>query len=162
VCWRSAPPMGFLYVGRANLENSPHGLNTYQGYDVAVIVSALNPAPYHQHFMMSVLGSSKAEIHTGIHKATIYQAVTRISIRDPANKNPKTIIVPDRATALWLQEHFPGSTVEALGIDGGDEEETKGGRVRIHVDNAAKCRAYRLRQRLRQRLEQECCGDGEQ
>jgi hypothetical protein len=136
--------------GGTRLANSPHGLNDYMAYDAAVIVSALNPAPGHQHFLTSIIGANKDEIYTAIHKSTVYQAVTRMSVRDPSNINYKLIIVPDLDSAEWLQRQFPGSKVEWLGVVGGDQETNKGGRPRKPnaMTSTERSRACRLRQRL--------------
>jgi hypothetical protein len=138
-----------LFGGATRLANAPHGLNDYIGYDVAVIVSALNPNPHHQHFLTSVIGASGVEIHTAIHKSTIYQAVTRISVRDPENTNEKLIIVPDHDSAQWLQQQFPGSVMEPLGL--AEDQAHFGGRP-LKGDKAMssteRSRACRQRQRL--------------
>jgi hypothetical protein len=65
-----------------------------------------------------------------------------------ANQRQKLIIVPDRATAEWLQAVFPGSTVRSLGIQLPDGlAKGKPGRKRVHATDAEKKRAHREKRR---------------
>ena len=79
---------------------------------------------------------------TAIHRQALYQAACRISLRNPDDAAPKEVIVPDRATALWLAEKFPGCAVAEL--DGMPQaQKSKGGRPRLHESDAARQAAYR-------------------
>lgn len=132
----------FGLVGAKRLPNTPHGLNTFQGYHNVVVFSALNPPPVHFHFM-EARGISGEELRTGCYRTAVYQAVMRCSIRNPADANPKRVIVMDRDTADWLADLFPGALVEPLPGMGMLPRKGKAGRPRQHADGAAKARAYR-------------------
>ena len=77
----------------------------------------------------------------------------RTSIREPSNGERKTIVVPDRPLAEYLQERFPGSRVHKL--DAGIIEDTspgRAGRPRKHQSNrerVAEQRARRKEQRVK-------------
>jgi hypothetical protein len=128
--------------GAKRLPNTPHGLNTFQGYHNVVVLSALNPPPVHFHFM-ETRGVSGEELRTGCYRTAVYQAVMRCSIRNPADEHPKRVIVMDRDTADWLADLFPGAVVEPLPGTGVLPRKGKAGRPRRHVDDAAKVRAHR-------------------
>ncbi|TFZ54482.1 hypothetical protein E4V01_25130 [Methylorubrum sp. Q1] len=132
----------FGLAGAKRLPNTPHGLNSFQGYHNVVVVSALNPPPVHFHFM-ETRGISGEELRTGCYRTAVYQAVMRCSIRNPADENPKRVIVMDRDTADWLADLFPGAIVEPLPGTGMLPRKGKAGRPRRHADDAAKARAYR-------------------
>ena len=96
-----------IFKGRGSrLPNSPFGLNCYQHLHHAVILSALNPPPAHFSFL-DALGFDSREVKRAGYWQAVYQAVMRISPRNPDDTNPKTVIVMDRATAEWLAEHVP-------------------------------------------------------
>ena len=132
-----------IFAGRGHrLPNSPHGLNHYQHLHHAVILSALNPPPAHFAFL-EALGFNSREVKRAGYWLAVYQAVMRISPRNPDDTNPKTVIVMDRATAEWLAGMFPGCTVCPLG--GLDDMPVKGkpGRPRTHDCDADRKRAHR-------------------
>ncbi|MBP1180941.1 hypothetical protein [Methylobacterium sp. PvR107] len=134
---------GFFGLAKAErLPNTPHGLNTYQGYHAVVVLSALNPPPAHFHFM-EAHGVSGEELRTGCYRTAVYQAVMRCSIRNPADTTPKRVVVMDRDTAEWLGALFPGAAVVPLPGLGALPSKGKAGRPRQHADAAAKTRAYR-------------------
>jgi hypothetical protein len=135
---------GFFGVaGAERLPNTPHGLNSYQGYHNVVVLSALNPPPAHFHFM-GARGVSDEELRTGCYRTAVYQAVMRCSIRNPADATPKKVVVMDRDTADWLAALFPGATVTPLPNLGVMPSKGKAGRPRQHADNAAKARKHRI------------------
>ncbi|WP_162596306.1 hypothetical protein [Methylobacterium sp. 17Sr1-1] len=47
---------------------------------------------------------------------TIYQALSRTSIRDPDNNNIKHWVVADKATADYIASVYPGSTINSFGL----------------------------------------------
>ena len=104
-----------IFKGRGQrLPNSPFGLNPYQHLHHAVILSALNPPPAHFAFL-DALGFDSREVKRAGYWQACYQAAMRISLRNPDDTNPKTVIVMDRATAEWMAGMFPGCTVAPLG-----------------------------------------------
>jgi hypothetical protein len=124
------------------LPNSPFGLNCYQHLHHAVILSALNPPPAHFSFL-DALGFDSREVKRAGYWQAVYQAVMRISPRNPDDTNRKTVIVMDRASAEWLASMFPGCTIRPL--DGMGDMPSKGrpGRTREHDCDADRKRASR-------------------
>lgn len=140
---------GFFGLPKAErLPNTPHGLNSYQGYHNVAVLSALNPPPAHFHFMTGQ-GVSGEELRTGGYRTAVYQAVMRCSIRNPDDATPKKVVVMDRDTAEWLADLFPGAAVLPLPGLGALPSKGKAGRPRQHADNAAKNRAHRAEQKSR-------------
>lgn len=130
------------------LPNTAHGLNCYQHLHCAALLSALNPPPSHFAFLASIGVDSEA-VRTALYRQSIYQAACRISLRDPADANPKSIVVPDRATAEWLAAKFDGCAVGA--VDGVlTPKKGKPGRPRLH--ESAAIRNLRHREAERKRL----------
>jgi hypothetical protein len=107
----------------------------------------LNPPPAHFAFL-DALGFDSRAVKAANYWQTCYQAAMRISLRNPDDVNPKTVIVMDRATADWMATMFPGCTVAPLG--GIDDLPVKGkpGRPRQHGDDAERKRAHRDRFKL--------------
>jgi hypothetical protein len=87
-----------------------HGLNNYQDIDSVVFLSALNPAPGHFTFLESQ-GVNGDELRRAHYLISLYQAVMRISIRDPANIQPKHVVVMDKNAADYLSDVFSGCKV---------------------------------------------------
>jgi hypothetical protein len=126
------------------IEGKPHGLNDYADYDHVVVLSAFNPHPDHDRFLQALVGVNGFDVHTAIAKYAILQIVSRCSIRDPGNCNPKKIIIPDKMTAIWLAEKYPGARVRRLHIEPGDgREEIKRGRKRKWKSEAERVQAWR-------------------
>lgn len=99
-----------LLATGVRVSNVCHGINEYQHIDNAVFLSALNPAPS-QFKMLQNLDVSADELSDAGYHQTVYQAIMRTSLRDPANNSPKHIIVPDKRAADYLAKHFDGCTV---------------------------------------------------
>jgi hypothetical protein len=132
-----------IFKGRGQrLPNSPFGLNCYQHLHHAVILSALNPPPAHFAFL-DALGFDSREVKRAGYWQAVYQAVMRISPRNPYDTNPKTVIVMDRDTAEWLASMFPGCTVRPLGGLDGMPLKGKPGRPREHYCDTDRKRASR-------------------
>ena len=132
--------------GAERLPNSPYGLNSFQHLHQVVVLSALNPPPTHFAFM-ETRGVNGEEVRTAHYRTAVYQAVMRISIRNPACDESKLVVVMDRATAYWLADLFPGAKVEALEGLGVALAKGKPGRPRVHQTSAERKRAYRERQK---------------
>ena len=146
--WMGNKDLDDSFFGRGaaeRLPNTPHGLNSYQGYHNVVVLSALNPPPAHFHFM-EARGISGEELRTGCYRTAVYQAVMRCSIRNPEDATPKRVVVMDRDTAVWLAGLFPCAAIEPLPGMGVLPRKGKAGRPRQHADDAAKTRAYRVEQ----------------
>lgn len=93
------------------LNHSPHGLNKYQHVNAVAFLSAQNPSPSYSRWLES-LGLSKEVICRAWSYQTVYQAAMRSSLRNPDNKEKKTIVVADFDMACYLEEIFPGSYAE--------------------------------------------------
>lgn len=128
------------------LPNSPHGLNSYQHIHNVAIISALNAPPAHFHFMNS-RGVNGEDLKTAHYRSAVYQAVMRISVRNPDDMSPNNIIVMDKSTAHWLAGHFPGATVEKLNVPDISFEAKKRGRPKIYASDKDRVRAYRERKK---------------
>jgi hypothetical protein len=79
--------------------------------------------------------------------AEAYQAVMRTSLRDPGNRQPKRILVPDRGLAEYLHDVFSGSKVEKLDIGLIDEVSKRRGRPKRHQSNRERVAQQRQRAR---------------
>jgi hypothetical protein len=124
-----------------------HGRNDWDKLHNAVILSALNPPTSHFKFLER-FGVSADEAREAIFWQAAYQAGTRISTRKPDDPHPKHIVVPDRDTALFIHEQFPGAP-DPTPLGGSVLGAKKGtpGRPRLHPSNAEKQAAYRRRKR---------------
>jgi hypothetical protein len=133
-------PDNFVKGGQ-RLPNNPLGLNEYDAVHDVLFLSALNPSPPHARFLLS-RGLTPTEIERQGYCGVAYQAVMRTSLRDATDKNPKNIVVPDERLAQYLDDMLPGATLKKLDTGIADEE-NRGGRPRVHQDNAAKMRSKR-------------------
>ena len=68
----------------------------------------------------------------------------RTSLRDATDLSPKNVIVPDERVALYLIDMLPGAAAKKMETGIADET-NKGGRPRVHKDNAEKMRRRRQR-----------------
>jgi hypothetical protein len=134
-----------LFTGQARrLPNSPHGLNCFQNVHNVAVLSALNPPPAHFAFLEST-GLDGTEVRRACYWQAVYQAVMRISVRNPGDQTRKTAIVMDRATADWLADLFPGCAVQPLDGLAAMPAKGKGGRRRKHLCDADRKAAHRDR-----------------
>lgn len=143
---KDIPDDYFQCPNAVRLPNSPHGLNSFQHLHNVVVVSALNPSPAHFHFM-EARGVDAEALRAAHYRSAVYQAVMRISVRDPSDTNPKTIVVMDRSTAYWLADLFPGATVQPLHGSTVSISPRKPGRPRRHASVTDRVRAHRDRKR---------------
>ena len=164
---KSVPNNFFKGLGQ-RLPGNPLGLNEFDTMHDVVFLSALNPSPAHAKFLHS-RGLSAEEIERQGYCGVAYQAVMRTSLRDANDTTPKNIIVPDERLALYLAEMLPGATVQKMETGIADQP-NKGGRPRVHQDNAEKMsrrrtkeaekRAELLAQVFVARKPQDAVGDG--
>jgi len=93
------------------------------------------------------MGVGAEEVRRATSWEPTYQTALRGSARDPDNKNPKTIIVPDRPTAEFLRSLFPGSTLEKLPIDlSGVQPRPTRGRPKKHKNGTGRVQHHRALQ----------------
>jgi hypothetical protein len=128
------------------LPNKPHGPNFFAGFDDIVFLSSLNPPTDHFRFLQS-RGLSGGEVRGFTYFAEAYQAIMRTSLRDPGNRQPKRILVPDRGLAEYLHDVFLGSRVEKLDIGLIDEVSKRRGRPKRHQSNRERVAQQRQRAR---------------
>lgn len=157
---KDVPDDYFGVDNATRLPNSPHGLNSYQGYHHTVVYSALNPTGSHFGFLNSQ-GIDAEAVRTALYRQTTYQAVMRSSLRNPADKTPKTVIVMDRATAEWLAEKFPGAVVEALGGSPLESVRGKPGRPRSHPSDYERKANHRRNSERALLIEQSAINEGD-
>lgn len=101
-------PAGFL-------PHVPHGLNdpAFAGCHNVALLSATNRQTPSIKFLR-LLGLRDDQITATLAHQIAYQAAMRCSLRDPAATEAVTIVVPAKATALWIAERFPGSRTQLL------------------------------------------------
>ena len=128
--------------GGDHLPNTSHGLNCYQHLDCAAAYSALNLTPAHIGFLGD-MGLNQEEIRAGTYYASTYQAVLRISLRNPESKEPKHIVVMDRGCADYIAGLFAGSQVIKLLTCIPDKKPNPSHRPRRHLTDAMKHRHHR-------------------
>jgi hypothetical protein len=147
-----------LFDNGIRLPNSPHGLNSFQGFHNCVVVSALNPPPAHFKFL-STLGVDGDSVRDAYYHQACYQAFLRTSQRNPADKTPKKLVVMDRGTAEWMQSMFPRATVGKLG-SGVTVQKGKPGRPKKHASRAERDALYRARQKAKKLVALDAANDG--
>jgi hypothetical protein len=135
-----AVPDNFFDRGQ-RLPNNPLGLNDFAKVHDIVFLSALNPSPAHAKFLRS-RGLTDEEIERQGYCGVAYQAVMRTSLRDATDLSPKNVIVPDERVAQYLSNMLPGAILKKMNT-GIVDEVNKGGRPRVHQNNAEKMRRRR-------------------
>ena len=96
------------------LPNSPHGLNQYQHLHNCAVFSALNLMPAHIAFLQEWVGIDPDQIRKAVFYQATYQAVMRISLRNPDDRHQKRIVVPDEGCAQYIAALFPGCKITRL------------------------------------------------
>jgi hypothetical protein len=129
------------------LPNIPHGLNEYQDIHNIVFLSALLPRGDHFNFLETTYGIGGEQVRRSICYSTAYQSIMRTSIRDPNNKDPKTIIVPDQSLAEYLSSLLPGSVVQKLDAGIPASERKRRGRPRRHRSDTERQKECRRRRK---------------
>ncbi|MER8648966.1 hypothetical protein [Mesorhizobium sp. M1121] len=129
------------------LPNVSHGLNAYQDVNNVVSLSALNPSPAEFSYFRQ-LGLTERQAKAARFHESVYQGVMRCSLRSQDDSRPVQAIVMDRATAVYLRELLPDSTVRKLDwIPAEDRIKKPPGRPKKHADTAARKRASRSRKK---------------
>ncbi len=134
------------HSGAMRLPNTPHGLNTYQHIHNVVVMSALNPPPNHFSFLLDQ-GVEGEEVRRAVYHSAVYQAAMRISIRNPADTTPKSIVVMDQGTAEWLADLFPGAAVQQAPGFSGMIAKGKAGRPAKYASGKDRVKACREKSR---------------
>lgn len=127
------------------LPHSPHGLNCFDHYDNIAAIASFLPPPYHHRFLSNFNLDGDA-VRDAVHNQTIYQAITRTSLRDLDKDKPVKVLVTDKHVADWLVRQFRGCGIaEAGGVP--LVRKSKGGRTKQHDSDNDRAKAYRDRQR---------------
>ncbi|MCJ2105919.1 DEAD/DEAH box helicase [Methylobacterium sp. E-041] len=127
--------------GNMKIPATSHGLNSFKNLHNAVILGAYNYNPETARFIKRVCHVSRDEQRDGFCHQNLYQAACRISVRVHGDTTSKKIFAPDRKSAEWLSDRFPGSSIVSLGID--SVKAKKVGRERKHENAAARKKAHR-------------------
>lgn len=110
-----------LFDSAGFLPHVPHGLNApaFAGCNNVALLSATNRQTPSIKFLR-LLGLSDHQITATLAHQSAYQAAMRCSLRDPKAVEDVNIVVPTKATAHWIAERFPGSSIQYLdtGLDG--------------------------------------------
>ena len=96
------------------LPNSPYGLNKYDHFNQAVVLSALNTSPAHIKFLKEACDVDPEAGREAMYHQACYQAIMRTSLRKAGATDPVKIIVSDLNAARSLQELFPGAVVSDI------------------------------------------------
>ncbi|WP_043364486.1 hypothetical protein [Belnapia sp. F-4-1] len=140
-CWSANLDMPDTCLRGTRMPFVSHGLNTFQTYRNVVVLNIANLNPQCMQ-AMTELGFTPEQVREAIMAESVYQAVCRSALRDPANTEPVVAVVPDLACAEFVAERFPGCRMSALG-------ETEPpvafgrGRPRQHLDDATRKREAR-------------------
>jgi hypothetical protein len=99
----------------------PHrveGQNRFRHCHQLLHCATLNSWTPDIRFLETVLGIDAREQRIARTGAATYQALMRLSLRDPTAKHDITLVVMDRAVAEWLPQWFtPAVQVEVAGIE---------------------------------------------
>ena len=99
-----------------SLPGKSHGQNQFQDFDNVFVLAAYNLQRPALTFLKVMFGIDPDSTKRSIMIYEIYQAVMRSSLRNVDSNTQKVIVVPDRATAVYLSDLFPGSSYESLGL----------------------------------------------
>jgi hypothetical protein len=93
----------------------PHkveGQNRFRGIHQLIHCAALNSCTPDIRFLETVLGIDSREQRIARTGYAVYQALMRLSLRDPTGKDDVTLVVMDQDVAEWLKQWFtPGEQV---------------------------------------------------
>lgn len=93
-----------------------HGLNSFQDRTAAIFLSALNPSPFLLSFVETVTGLDSDDLIADMYEMALYQTMCRVNIRNPDDKRPSVMVVPDYRAAEFLQTQFVGAKIKASSI----------------------------------------------
>ena len=131
----------------------PHrveGQNRFRHIDQLIHCAALNAYTPDIRFLEAVLGIGAQDQRIARTGAAVYQALMRLSLRDPTATRDVTLVVMDRDVAEWLPQWFtPADQVEVAGIDADVEHKGRHGRPRkeFPLTNAQRQQRWRDRRR---------------
>jgi hypothetical protein len=137
------------------MPNNVRGQNRWRKHHQLIHCAALNSYTSDIRWMESVLGIDSHTQRIGRTGQEVYQALMRLSLREPTATDDITLVVMDKDVAEWLVQWFsPSDQVEVLEIDASGvikKKGGKGGRPMIGdkpLTAAEKMRRYRLKRSL--------------
>lgn len=92
------------------MKGDSRGLNNYMTYNVVIDISSTNPTPNMCRFLSNNYSISDEEIYFSHSYSNCYQAIFRSAIRK-VGSNDIEIVVPDRRTAIQLNDQHRGSSL---------------------------------------------------
>jgi hypothetical protein len=102
----------------ASLKHNVRGQNHWREFHQLIHAAALNSYTSDIRYLETVLGIDATTQRIARTGQQIYQALMRLSLRDPTAKNDVTLVVMDRDVAEWLTQWFvPRDQVEVTQID---------------------------------------------
>ena len=92
-----------------------HGLNRFSGHHNVYCPIALNREPFHLHMLEAGIWPLRRGVHRATAQETVYQIVSRTSLRLFNSTTMVHAIVPDHATARRLADLYGSKQVRQLG-----------------------------------------------
>jgi hypothetical protein len=129
-------------------EKLPHGLqglNCFDHYDNIAAIASFLPPPFHHRFLCNFNLNGDA-VRDAVHNQTIYQSITRTSLRDLDKDSKVKVLVTDKHVAEWIERQFEGCAVAMAG-DVALVRKSKGGRSKKHANDNERVKAHRARTR---------------
>lgn len=99
------------------ISSSVRGLNSYQHYNKAVFLSALNDKPEQYRFLEAMFGISAEQLCLANMCQAAYQFVYRTSLRNQYSTDAVDIIVPTLQIAEFLASQCEGTNIEIKPIN---------------------------------------------
>jgi hypothetical protein len=112
--WQANKKFGdFIFEYGERLPIVTHGLNraSYQAKHGVALVRAINHSSGPAAFLKAI-GFTAEELKVTLQYQNEYQAMMRCSLRDPNATDDVTVFVVSEASAVWIEQHFPGCKVE--------------------------------------------------
>ena len=134
------------------LDYAPQGLNCFQTYNNFTHIAARNPTPGFCKFLQKKIGLSEEDIRNSFHREIAYQMALRSSARDPENHNKKQFVFPDKGTASYIHDLFPGSKLTKIDSELDELFKTKKKVGRPKIYSSPSERVIACNDRKKQRL----------
>ncbi|PNU04616.1 hypothetical protein A8V01_19600 [Novosphingobium guangzhouense] len=114
-----------------------HGLNRpkFVRQNAVALVKAINHSSGVAAFLKAI-GFTAEELKVTMQYQGEYQAMMRSSLRNPNATAPVTVCVVSEGSAKWLQDKFPGSTVERIASDIPEPKQAGAPKKRVTLSGA--------------------------
>lgn len=103
--------IGRLLPRAQHIPNVSHGINSYSHISCACVATAMNLSPAHNKFLDNHFDTQREEIKRAIGEETIYQLISRTSLRDPNSTADVLLVVPDKRSAEGIARNYKGNVV---------------------------------------------------